>query len=102
MFKCDMCGLCCQNLDTNTQYDDLNDGTGVCIYFDADTNRCKIYNRRPDKCNVDKSYMTFFKDVMPLEEYYKLNYEACEALKKKRATLSGPKTLLGTKPVPYL
>ena len=41
-FKCDRCGLCCQNLSKSSLYGDLNDGTGVCRYFDRKSNLCKL------------------------------------------------------------
>lgn len=84
MFKCDKCGLCCQNIGNNPIYSDLDDGKGTCRYFDSLTNLCKIYANRPLKCRIDKAYEVWFKDSMKLEEYYKLNKEACELLKKSR------------------
>lgn len=79
-FICNMCGLCCQNLDKNKLYDDLNDGTGVCIHYDKSTRRCTIYEKRPDKCNVDKYYMKFEKQIS-YDEYLELNYQNCKRLK---------------------
>lgn len=83
MFVCDCCGLCCMNLDMSDIYDDLNRGDGVCIYFNEETRLCSIYNKRPDKCNVDKTYELLYSDKLSKEEYYKLNYEACKKLKKE-------------------
>lgn len=83
MFKCDCCGLCCMNLNKSQVYDDLDRGDGVCKYFDAVSKLCTIYYERPEKCNVDRTYERFFKDKMTLEEYYQLNYEACDELKKQ-------------------
>lgn len=80
MFNCDMCGECCRNLDKNELYAELDDGTGKCRYLVG--NKCSIYEKRPVLCNIDKSYELYFSDAMTLEEYYKLNYEACEILKK--------------------
>ena len=57
MFECDACGHCCRNLDKSSIYSELD--------------------------RVDESYEKFFKDIMSLEEYYKLNCEACIRLKEE-------------------
>lgn len=79
MFKCDMCGMCCKNVGKSLVYKELDDGTGKCRYLDGSL--CSIYENRPLLCRVDESYEAFFKDKMTLEEYYRLNYEACNKLK---------------------
>lgn len=81
MFDCNRCGLCCQNLQRSHLYDDLNDGTGTCIYFDRETKLCKIYEQRPDKCNIKKAYQ-FVQDKLSWAEYVKLNQEGCKRLKE--------------------
>lgn len=81
-FNCDRCGLCCQNLDRSHLYDDLNSGNGVCKFFDLQNKLCTIYERRPEKCNVSKSYK-FFKDICTYEEYLLLNYKSCKILKEE-------------------
>lgn len=79
MFKCDQCGRCCRNLNKSELYTALDRGDGVCIYLDG--NKCSIYNERPLLCRVDECYDVYFKDAMAKDEYYKLNYEACDKLK---------------------
>lgn len=79
-FFCDRCGLCCQSLAGIELYADLDDGTGVCRFFDPIAKLCRIYETRPLKCNVRESYSCFQK-IMSLSEYYQLNYEACRKLK---------------------
>lgn len=81
-FKCDRCGLCCQNLSKTTLYDDLNDGTGVCRYYCVETHLCTIYENRPDKCNIKKYYVNL-QDQYSYEEYLRMNYESCKRLKKE-------------------
>ena len=44
-------------------------------------NLCSIYEKRPLLCRVDESYQKFFKEVMPIDTYYRLNREACQRLK---------------------
>lgn len=81
MFNCDKCGACCRHLERSNLYAELNRGDGVCKYLQAD-NLCSIYASRPLLCRVDEAYQAFFSEEMSLDEYYKLNYQACEKLKK--------------------
>lgn len=83
MFNCDKCGLCCQNLNKSKNADNLNDGTGVCVYYDKKSKLCTIYNNRPPQCNVDYMYRKYFFKYMTLDEYYKINYDICKLLKKE-------------------
>ena len=81
MFICDRCGLCCQNLNLNPLYDDLNDGSGTCKHYDRSTKLCKIYDDRPDKCNVEVMSKVF-SCFLTYEEYLEMNIEACKKLKE--------------------
>lgn len=83
MFICDCCGICCMRVSSSPIYSDLDRGDGICRYFNSKTKLCNIYENRPSKCNVDKIYEVYFKNKMSKEEYYKLNYSACEKLKKE-------------------
>lgn len=78
-FYCDMCGLCCKNLQNSELYKDLDRGDGQCIFLN--NNKCSIYDNRPDKCNVKKMYDLIFYKFYSLTEYYELNYQACQKLK---------------------
>ncbi len=82
MFKCDKCGLCCKKLNLSSLYKNLDRGDGVCIHLKG--NLCNIYESRPLICRVDKCYEIFFKDKMSLEEFYRLNNEMCNILKKEK------------------
>lgn len=46
----------------------LDDGTGVCKYFDRKSKLCTIYDTRPEICNVEKGYK-FFRDKI-LQKLY--------------------------------
>ena len=81
MFFCEKCGECCKHLDRSALYKDLDRGDGVCKYLKQ--NICSIYDKRPIICRVDESYYSFFKEQISLEDYYKLNYDACNKLKKE-------------------
>ena len=83
MFECDCCGLCCMNLNGKLEYADLDRGDGICKFFCEETHLCTIYKKRPDKCNIDRAYVKYFKTMMSIQEYYELNYRACEYLKSK-------------------
>lgn len=83
MFKCDRCGLCCMNVGSIPLYKDLDRGDGICRFFDCITHLCTIYDIRPIKCNVDLAYDMYFENVMTKEQYYRLNYNECENLKRK-------------------
>jgi len=84
MFNCDKCGICCRNLDKSPIYSTLDNGKGVCRLLNG--NLCSIYQNRPLLCRVDESYKTFFKSMMSLEDYYKLNNASCEQLKTQCKT----------------
>lgn len=81
MFECDKCGNCCRNLKMSELYSDLDRGDGVCKYLVG--NLCSIYEKRPLKCNIDKSYDEFFSKTMSREEFYEENYRVCEKLKRR-------------------
>lgn len=80
MFKCDCCGCCCRNIHKSDLYSDLDRGDGTCKYLAE--NLCLIYHKRPLYCRVDECYELFFKEIMSLDEYYRLNIEECKKLKK--------------------
>lgn len=82
-FSCDCCGLCCMNLKQSSLYEDLDQGNGICKFFEIESRLCAIYNNRPIKCNIEKCYELYFKNVMSKETYYKLNYKACRELKRR-------------------
>lgn len=79
-FFCDKCGLCCRHIDKVPQLACFDLGNGVCKYLR--NNLCSIYDNRPEICRVDDMYEKFFKNYMTLENFYKLNEQGCEELKK--------------------
>ncbi|WP_242950628.1 YkgJ family cysteine cluster protein [Clostridium grantii] len=62
-------------------YRQLDRGDGCCKYINLDTNECSIYSKRPLLCRVDEAYKVIFSTELSLEEYYRLNYEACKLLR---------------------
>ena len=83
MFQCDKCGLCCKSIGKIEIFAEMDRGDGICKYLDEKTNLCKIYDKRPLLCNLDKSYDYYFSSCMSREEYYAINYAACQELKSK-------------------
>lgn len=81
-FPCEKCGDCCRSLDLNPLFQDLDNGKGVCIYLDENTNLCKIYESRPLKCNIDKSFTHYYYKYFTKEKYYELNLIVCKLIKK--------------------
>lgn len=82
MFYCSRCGLCCKHIDKIPQLSEYHDGDGICRYL-VD-NKCSIYESRPDICNVDYVYKTFFSEIYSLQEFYELNYYVCNELKSDK------------------
>ena len=80
-FKCTKCGLCCMNIQNVELAKDLDDGTGVCRYFERKSKLCTIYESRPEICNVEKGYK-FFENTMSYDEYIELNYKICKELRR--------------------
>lgn len=84
VFECRQCGLCCKNIHLVPQLKAFHNGNGICKYLDLTTNLCKIYDERPDICNVERSYELFFSESYSEDEYLKMNYLGCEALWEKK------------------
>ena len=80
-FDCDCCGACCKNIRLSNLSTELDGGDGVCKHLTAD-NLCAIYSERPIFCNVDAYYDKFLSDKMSRADFYKVNRDACERLKK--------------------
>ena len=83
MYKCKKCGICCSNVDKSPLYSDLDRGDGKCKYYNETSKRCTIYESRPIKCNIEKTYELYFKDKLSKEDFYNLNYEACKTLRNE-------------------
>lgn len=80
IFICNRCGKCCERLNLSSMYSDLDDGFGVCIYFNKKTRNCTIYRRRPIKCNIQLGYEKYYKNKMSYKMFIQLNYEGCRKL----------------------
>jgi len=82
-FVCDRCGACCQQLPLfGSAYAFLDDGTGVCRYYDAGKKICRIYPIRPLICRIIDSYREYY-SAIPYEQYIEMTKYACILLKNK-------------------
>ena len=81
-FICDCCGLCCRHISGIKPLQDFDIGNGVCKFLDTATNRCRIYETRPDVCDVERGYKKYFSAMYTEEEYLQLNYDACAYFKQ--------------------
>ena len=81
-YPCIKCGSCCRSIDRSDIYSDLDNGHGICIYFNQNTSQCNIYENRPEKCRINEMYK-YFKESMSYEEYIKLNIEGCKSLRRE-------------------
>lgn len=70
---------CCRHI--GSVMPELDRGDGVCKHLDTETNRCRIYERRPFICDTDRIYARYFEGKVPRAEYDELNRKACEALR---------------------
>lgn len=80
MYKCKKCGICCKSLNKSPIYDELHNGDGICKYLE--NNLCRIYENRPLLCRIDESYIRYFKSIINIGLYHKLNYIVCDELNK--------------------
>lgn len=83
-FPCDGCGACCKSVALSTQTACLDRGDGVCRHYDDAGRRCRIYTRRPDVCNVEKTYDAQFRSRFTWPVYVALNLQACAELVKRQ------------------
>ena len=76
-FLCSQCGACCRNVQGSGLPHDEN---GVCLHLNKETNKCSIYENRPEACRVDKMFENHYKHQMSKKEFFILNTKACHAL----------------------
>lgn len=79
-FTCDKCGLCCRNIGHIAELKEFDDGNGVCMSLSSD-NLCKIYENRPDICNVEIMFSKKYRLSMTWDDYVSFNKRGCELLK---------------------
>ena len=81
-FQCSCCGACCSHLqEFGDIYADLDDGYGVCRFYNRQTHLCSCYENRPMKCRVEEGYI-FFRHMLSFEEYLSKTREGCRRLQQ--------------------
>ena len=83
MFPCTGCGLCCQNITNIEELTAYDLGNGTCKYFDSISNKCEIYDDRPNICRVDKMFDLVYSKEFTQEEFYIGNAKVCNQLQEK-------------------
>jgi hypothetical protein len=79
-FSCSRCGACCSHLRAfGDIYSDLDDGNGICIFYDSIMHACLQYETRPLRCRIIEGY-EFFKQYMSFEEYIFKTKQGCAYL----------------------
>lgn len=81
MFECEKCGACCRLIGKTPFLKSFALPTGECKWLDKGTNLCKIYNKRPDICNIDKMYEVYYCKKCSKEEYYQVNKKNCKIIR---------------------
>ena len=76
-FLCSQCSACCRNIKGLGL---PHNGDGVCLNLDKQTNKCSIYEDRPEICRVDRMFENHFKSKMSKKEFFILNTKACHEL----------------------
>lgn len=80
-YKCENCAECCKNWNVARFDPSMADKNGVCIYLDTETNLCKIYDSRPDFCNICTLYNKYYSHI-DLDYYLQDLRVGCDALIK--------------------
>lgn len=79
MLYCDKCGLCCRMLACSKEMEEFDRGDGVCKFLK--NNLCSIYEKRPDICDAEYMWITYYSRFMTRQEFEEKSYETCKALK---------------------
>ena len=61
-------------------------GDGVCKFLKD--NLCSIYDKRPNICDAEYMWITFYSYHMSRKEFEQKSYEACMAIKKHFSNFS--------------
>ena len=80
-FKCYSCGKCCENIKDIDIYKYLDNGRGICRFYNKTEKKCKIYEIRPLICNIDRMYELYYHKIISKENYYLINKIGCKKLK---------------------
>ncbi|WP_428461259.1 YkgJ family cysteine cluster protein [Photobacterium kagoshimensis] len=85
-FPCNGCGKCCANVHLSEITLPLSRGDGICRHLDTATRRCRIYEQRPDICQVELQYRENYSAQFSWDEFIAINLEICESLPDRIAS----------------
>lgn len=96
VFNCTKCGLCCSNIKQAIEFSKQKVKTGKHTQFEkelsefpysynesgrcenlTENNMCKIYEKRPDICNLQKVHEKYYASIMNKEDFLKANENSC-------------------------
>jgi len=80
-FPCERCGQCCRQVYLLQELQAYNRGDGICKYL-TKANMCSIYGKRPDICRVDSMYEKIYHQQFTRMEFYQLNKDACDYMRR--------------------
>ena len=83
-FPCTQCGKCCMYVNLFPQTQALDRGDGICKNYEVNTKLCKVYDHRPEICNIHFQYTHKFADKMSWDEFVQMNLKVCELLPEKQ------------------
>lgn len=95
MFPCTQCGLCCQNISSVIELKKFDIGNGVCKHYSIVDKSCKIYDLRPDICQIDKMYDLKYYKFFLKKDFYIKNADICNQLQNKYKLDSSYKVIIG-------
>jgi len=75
LFNCEQCGVCCKNVTVFEEMKEFDRGDGVCKYLN-NKNMCDIYKTRPNICNSEYIYKTYFNHLTK-EDFFKETKQLC-------------------------
>ena len=79
-FPCTACGKCCRRVSASPETAFLDRGDGVCGYLAEETLLCTIYEQRPLVCRVVDYYRAKLVDIIPWDEFVRINVAICSKL----------------------
>ena len=80
-YPCKQCGCCCKNIPKIRELEVFDRGDGVCKFFEE--NKCSIYENRPQLCQGDYVYHSFFFDKMSVADFHTESKKWCDLLRQK-------------------
>ena len=109
-YPCKQCGGCCKSFAIvqeedlieadklfqklypgNIHFYEMDRGDGICKFLDLETNKCKIYDKRPAICDVTKVYEIFIQETkseISLEDFIEVAVKIrCDKVAKEGITL---------------